>query len=139
MRWFAKRHGRQQAKSGNPIDKSTKPISAYHPIEKVCTPKIVRTEETLQPRINLANSVETPEVFEAWATELHEWISLLVMGSPRISKKDIIDPFLSRYAVPDNIQPHNCDVVLIQWSGFIPAHWVRSLFVDLMYVKPEYS
>lgn len=95
----------------------------------------MRTEATLQPRINLAYNVETPAVFEAWATELHEWISLLVLGSPRISKNDIIDPFLCRYAVPDNVQPHNSDVVLIQWSGFIPAHWIRSLFVVLMYVK----
>lgn len=117
------------------IDESRKPISAYHPIEKVCTPKIVWTEAEPQPSINLAYAVETPAVFDAWAIELHEWISLVVLGSPRILKNDIIDPFLCRYAVPGDIQPHNSGVVSIQWSGFIPAHWVRSLFVVLRYVK----
>lgn len=133
MRCLSKRDGRQQTHPGDLIDKSRKPISAYHPIEKVCTPMIVRTEAALQPRINLEYTVETPAVFEAWATELHEWISLLVLGSPRISKNDIIDPFLCRYAVPDDIQPHHSGVVSIQWSGFIPAHWVRTLFVVLRY------
>lgn len=135
MRCLWKRDGGQQAHPRDSIGESRKPISAYHPIEKVCTPKILRTEATLQPRINLAYTVDIPAVFEAWATELHEWISLLVLGSPRISKNDTIDPFLCRYAVPDDVQPHNSGTVSIQWSGFIPAHWVRSLFVVLRYVK----
>ena len=132
---LSKRDGRRQAHPGDLIDESRKPISAFHPIKKVCIPKIVWTEAPLQPSINLAYAVATPAVFEAWAIELHEWISLLVLGSPRISKNDTIDPFLCRYAVSDSIQPHNSGIVSIQWSGFIPAHWVRSLFADLRYVK----
>lgn len=93
------------------------------------------TKAPLQPSINSAYAVDTPSVFEAWATELHEWISLLILGSPRILKNDTIDPFLCRYAVSDNIQSDNSGIVSIQWSGFIPAHWIRSLFVVLMYVK----
>lgn len=121
--------------SRNLIDESRNPISAFHPIKKVCIPKIVWTEAPLQPSINFANTLDTPAVFEAWAIELHEWISLLVMGSPRVLKNDTIDPFLCRYAVSDSIQPRNPGIVSIQWSGFIPAHWVRSLFADLRYVK----
>lgn len=69
--------------------------------------------------------------FEEWATEIHEWLSLLALESPRILSKDRIDSFLSRYAVHDGDPTVELDIVKIEWRGLIPANRIRNLFVEL--------
>ncbi len=89
----------------------------------------------IQPSINLAHAADTAVDFETWAIELHEWFSLVALGSPRIREDDNIDPFLCRYAVPEDYQPQVSGIALIQWSGFIPAFWIHRLLVELRYAK----
>ena len=72
--------------------------------------------------------------FEDWALERHEWLGLVALQSPRISADDQIDPFLSRYSVPDSESAMVSDLVVLQWSGFIPARWIRDLMIELGFV-----
>lgn len=67
--------------------------------------------------------------FEEWALEIYEWLSLVAAGSPRILLKDTIDPFLSRYQIPDYDSGKALNMVTLTWVGLIPASWVRKLLI----------
>lgn len=107
------------------------PISAHHPISKLCVPKITRSEGLILPDLTTQSTATANADFEYWAIETHEWLSLVTLGSPRVRKDDIIDPWLCRYAVPESESMSVAEVVLVQWSGLIPAYWIRNLLVEL--------
>lgn len=86
------------------------------------------------PTLHVADATNSILDFEDWATETHEWISLLSLESPRILGIDQIDSFLCRYAVPRSESTTTSGIVKIQWRGLMPATWVRSLFVQLWFV-----
>lgn len=73
--------------------------------------------------------------FDDWALERHEWLSLAALQSPRIRVDDEIDPYLSRYSVPDRDSAVISNVVVLQWSGFIPALWIKGLLIELWYAN----
>jgi ribonuclease P/MRP protein subunit RPP40 len=60
---------------------------------------------------------------------LLEWIALVQINSPRVSGEDDIDPFLSRYSVPENCEPS--DLISVKWHGYISSRWVMELFLAL--------
>lgn len=51
---------------------------------------------------------------------LSEWLAMVALGSPRVSKDDEIDPYLSRYRVPDDGPVRTVDLVSLTWHGFLP-------------------
>lgn len=112
------------------IAPSRKPIAAHHPIAKTCAPKITLRERVVQPHFTI-RSTEMAAILEAKSTELHEWFGLTVLGSPRIQEDDIVDPYLCRYVVPDDDPVIVSGVATLQWSGLIPASWIRKLVVEL--------
>lgn len=69
--------------------------------------------------------------------ELLEYLDLLQLRSPRLRSTDGIDPFISRYSVPQtpgekDLQTHN--VRILEWKGLISAQWMMILLNQLMYV-----
>ena len=66
------------------------------------------------------------------AIEMSEWLSLVSLQSSRIEQDDTIDPYLCRYSRPDGDPANTGELVLIKWSGFIPAQWLRNMFIILV-------
>ena len=60
---------------------------------------------------------------------LLEWIAMVQINSPRVSKEDDVDPYLSRYSVPENCEPF--DLISVKWHGYISSRWVMKLFLAL--------
>jgi ribonucleases P/MRP protein subunit RPP40 len=77
----------------------------------------------------------TDKVDPAYAEEMYEWLGLVALESPRINVGDKIDPYLSRYAVPD-LEPTGGssgsvaqgNIVKLRWQGFIPTRFVLELW-----------
>ncbi|KAH1521069.1 hypothetical protein KXX06_007619 [Aspergillus fumigatus] len=63
---------------------------------------------------------------------LSEWLAMVALGSPRVSKDDEIDPYLSRYRVPDDGPVRTVDLVSLTWHGFLPASWILDLFITML-------
>lgn len=69
-----------------------------------------------------------------YCDELAEWMGLVSLGSPRVRVGDGIDPYLSRYEVPqlDNSQPTSSRLVSVKWHGMIPSPWITHLLLQLL-------
>ena len=113
------------------IAKGDSPITKHHPVTKECAHQMKTTERVSAPNLNPPHSSDSDEHFEDWALETSEWLSLVALESPRILSEDPIDPFLSRYQVPHNDSGKVFNMVTLTWTGFIPASWMRCLFVYL--------
>lgn len=74
--------------------------------------------------------------FEDYAVDIHEWLSLILLESPRINSSDNIDPFLSRY-VPPGGSFTDSKLVKVTWQGFISASWAHKIFVQLLLAVPQ--
>ncbi|EGP91856.1 uncharacterized protein MYCGRDRAFT_98906 [Zymoseptoria tritici IPO323] len=69
----------------------------------------------------------------AEAAEVLEWLSLAMLGSPRILKGDDVDAFLSRYRVPNDAgEPMEEDLVRLQWRGLIPPTFAHKILLAAM-------
>ncbi|KNG51267.1 ribonuclease rpp40 [Stemphylium lycopersici] len=66
------------------------------------------------------------------ALDLLEYVQMLSLKSPRINKRDVIDPHLSRYDVPNfGRGVGSGHLVLVQWKGFLPPSFVRNIFLAI--------
>lgn len=72
------------------------------------------------------------------ATELYEWLSLVRLGSPRILPGDNIDPYISRYSLPE-CQGGQTAVQRISWEGLLSSSWVSDLASALFETCPAES
>lgn len=97
----------------------TGPIAAHAPKVKAIEPQIRTIEAVLMPQLPL--TLQEHEYAEA--TELLEWLSLVMSGSPRIRKNDNIDAYLSRYRPPTPSATE--DLVHLHWHGFISPSFVQ--------------
>lgn len=96
-------------------------------------PKIV----TVKPEIDTLNGARVPKLTQEigddghdLATDLLEWLSLAIMGSPRVQQKDTIDSYLSRYRVPSEDEDIECttqDLAVLRWHGLIPATFIKGV------------
>ena len=107
------------------------PITKHHPVTKECLPQQRTTNRVRIPNITPAQSSDSDESFEDWALETYEWLSLIAMESPRVYLEDAIDPFLSRYQVPDGDPGSISNMAILTWTGFIPNCWIRTLFIHM--------
>ncbi|KAI4129459.1 MAG: hypothetical protein LQ338_002240 [Usnochroma carphineum] len=113
---------------------STSPLSKHHPVTAASGPLSVRTAPLAIPDSLNSND------FEAWSTDdledhalqISEWLGLVSLQSPRVHHDDQIDPYLCRYSKPDGDPPRTKKLVLLSWSGLIPAEWLRQLFIALV-------
>lgn len=108
------------------------PITKHHPMAKQCSPQQKNIDRVQVPNLGPPHSSESVDDFEDWTLETYEWLSLVAMESPRILSEDTIDPFLSRYQVPDNDPGKVLNMVTLTWTGFIPASWIMHLFISLL-------
>ncbi|KAJ3495778.1 hypothetical protein NLG97_g3150 [Lecanicillium saksenae] len=72
------------------------------------------------------------------AADLYEWLSLVRLGSPRVVYNDSIDPYLSRYSVPDS-PPGETSVGRTSWDGLLNSSWASNLVSALLATCPEDS
>jgi len=114
-----------------------KPIAKHHPTNHTVLPRVQTTADVLIPPLHPPGAAASSEEFEEWSTETYEYLSLVSLQCPRILAGDSINPFLSRYQVPGGeTEEHGeeaklTNMILLRWRGFIPATWIRSLFVIL--------
>lgn len=101
------------------------PLDAHHPFHHTVNPATTTLEGVKVPPLT-----QPPEDNDS-ALELHEWLGLVALRSPRVQATDSIDPFLCRYQVPNVENAATYDLVCIRWKGFIPSIWIRSLFIEL--------
>ena len=107
------------------------PIAKHHPVTKDCLPQLTTSEGVRVPILNPAPASDCDDDFEEWALETYEWLSLAALKSPRVVFNDAIDPFLSRYQVPDGDLGKILNMVALTWTGLIPASWIMQLFIHL--------
>ena len=107
------------------------PITKHYPVTKECSPQQKTTERVRVPNLSAPRTSDYKDDFEEWALETYEWLSLVAMESPRILSEDTIDPFLSRYQVPQSDSGKAFTMVTLTWTGFIPAFWIKNLMVFL--------
>lgn len=119
------------------IDLEATPLAKHHPVTKRCEPiptvtGLIRVPESIE-----GCSAPWPLVaLDDRVIEMDEWLNLVMLQSPRIQQNDHIDPYLCRYRRPDESSSEARRLVCLRWSGFIPATWVRRLFLVLRYVLP---
>jgi ribonuclease P/MRP protein subunit RPP40 len=80
-------------------------------------------------------SPDAREDFEDFSTGLYEWLSLVRLQSPRIEVGDQIDPYLSRYQVPEGGTEGK--ICKISWQGFLAPAWSRQTLIDIILALPH--
>ncbi len=74
--------------------------------------------------------------FEDYAVGTYEWLSMVLLESPRIDPEDNIDPFLSRY-VPPGDSHASCKLAKVTLPGFISPSWAHKSFFRLLITLPR--
>jgi ribonuclease P/MRP protein subunit RPP40 len=82
------------------------------------------------PRVVAGNT----EDFDAFASDIREWLAMVSLQSPRVIVDDKIDPFLSRYEPPASDDPSGepHELVTISWQGFLTSVWAHKVFVQAL-------
>lgn len=110
------------------LPEGREPISIHQPFVKTVSPSITKLDDTRTPRLRLKNLCDLYDQEDSIA--LLEWLHLISLESPRVRASDDIDPFLSRYEVPDyGFGRERRGMVKLRWRGFIPPEFVRELFL----------
>lgn len=96
---------------------------------------------TLTDNFNTAQTSSTSTSLTFGAQEslydLLEYVDLLQLGSPRVQSTDQVDPFISRYSIPEGSIEGKLEIQnirVLRWEGLIPAHRMLDLLYGLMYV-----
>ncbi|KAK8096778.1 hypothetical protein PG999_012722 [Apiospora kogelbergensis] len=112
------------------------PLADFAPVKYTSSPTVTGDCHTLIPVITPPQSSLCKGGkldLEEFATDMYEWLSLVRLDSPRITAGDTIDPYLSRYSVPNyQDDPKPATLCKVSWQGFIDPNWTRQLLVDLI-------
>ena len=108
-----------------------RPIAKHYPVTQICSPRRATSPAVLVPNLAHPDHASSHDEFEQWSLETYEWLGLVAAGSPRVLRGDTVDPFLSRYQVPDANDEKSLNLVTLTWIGLIPAGWIRDLFMAL--------
>ena len=95
---------------------------------------IKATIPVLRPSANPDTTAEDID-FEDFATNIHEWLSLISLESRRIDPDDPIDSFLSRYAPPSDPEA-KASLTKVTWRGFMTSSWAHEIFVQSLVAVP---
>ncbi|CAI7644999.1 unnamed protein product [Penicillium manginii] len=111
----------------------SKPIKNLHPQLLESAPTQTKLEGVLTPSLQKLVSKEMPEaVIQDRCGGLSEWIAMVQLRSPHISTGDSVDPYLSRYSVPEFDEKATLDLVCLKWHGFISSAWTMQIFLNLL-------
>ena len=108
-----------------------RPIAKHYPATHTCSPHLATSPAVLVPDLAHPDPASSHDAFEHWSLETYEWLSLVATGSPRVLRGDTVDPFLSRYQVPDANNEKSLNLVTLTWVGLIPPSWIRALLMGL--------
>ncbi|KAL1996606.1 hypothetical protein VTN49DRAFT_7471 [Thermomyces lanuginosus] len=118
------------------LDQVRKTLAPHAPQLVDCVPNSVAHPPTVVPPLSVVDITVLPSEAEIrdYCDELAEWMGLVSLGSPRVRVGDGIDPYLSRYEVPqlDNSQPTSSRLVSVKWHGMIPSPWITHLLLQLL-------
>lgn len=112
-----------------------KPIHKLQPQSIVCEPQEIDHEQIVTPPFTGNRKMleqMSEEDLQECCGSLSEWIAMVQMNSPRILGKDDIDPYLSRYAVPNADESRVSHLMSLKWHGLISSRWVMELFLNLL-------
>ncbi|KAJ5362225.1 hypothetical protein N7541_003069 [Penicillium brevicompactum] len=104
-----------------------KPIHQLQPQLVTCEANEVNHTAVVMPHFQEKVEDMTEGEAQEYCGNLAEWLALVQMGSTRVQEDDI-DPYLSRYAVPD-AEETPADLVSLKWRGLISSQWVTELFL----------
>jgi len=115
-------------------------LEAHFPVKKSAAAQTSQGMHVKKPPLEPPTEVDPSygADFEDYAVDLHEWLSLILLDSPRILADDKIDPYLSRY-VPPGDPSTSCTMVKVKWRGFISAFWARNALVQILQAAPRDS
>ncbi|CAM1507392.1 Fc.00g070330.m01.CDS01 [Cosmosporella sp. VM-42] len=83
---------------------SPDPLLKYFPTKFTSSPGVSQDLPVLQPPLDIPIEILATgdrTALEETTTEFYEWLSLIRLGSPRVEPHDDIDPYLSRYRIPE--------------------------------------
>ncbi|KAE8152143.1 ribonuclease P 40kDa subunit-domain-containing protein [Aspergillus avenaceus] len=119
------------ASGSNGISDADTSLKGNHPHILESDPVRTDYRDILVPPFALWESTPEQELRDN-CDEISEWLAMVSLGSPRVSSTDDIDPYLSRYSVPDASEAKPADIVSLKWRGLIPPKWVMGLFYHLL-------
>ena len=125
------------------------PIDRHHPIHKLAEPRVSRVDHVLVPSLTLpppiaasrgqpkttSNTDTDTNQLDEHAASIYEWLSLVSLNSPRVRSDDEIDPYLSRYVVPDVETATRQSLVRVRWNGLLPVKWISDLWSKTLSVS----
>ncbi|KAJ5086631.1 hypothetical protein NUU61_007938 [Penicillium alfredii] len=110
-----------------------KPVAKLHPQWIDCTPLCIEHRHISTPVLGKDFGAMTEGELQEHCGSLSEWLAMVRLESPRVSADDHIDPYLSRYSVPDADEVPPSDLVSLKWHGLIPSTWTIQLFLYLLH------
>ncbi|KAK5634499.1 hypothetical protein RRF57_010212 [Xylaria bambusicola] len=116
------------------------PIAQYHQTKYTPNPAVVQNMPTQIPPLNIPSAVladRSRQELGDYSTEIYEWLSLVRLESPRVGLRDDINPYLSTYTVPGDLNGINeGQLCKITWQGFISPGWVANTLAGLIRTLP---
>ena len=113
---------------------SPDPLEPFNPTRVSCEAEITTTSPIHVPLLRPPSAdsfIEGVDDFGDFSTDIYEWLSLVQLESPRVNADDSIDPFLSRYTVPETPADSIAEpLVKISWHGFLSPAWAHKSFVE---------
>ncbi|KAK4126031.1 hypothetical protein N657DRAFT_567596 [Parathielavia appendiculata] len=109
------------------------PLACHFPTKYTSSPGILRDIHVVMPKLSPdvdSLSSSGKDDFEDFSTGLYEWLSLVRLQSPRIEVGDKIDPYLSRYQVPE--ARTESKICKISWQGFLAPCWSRQTLINII-------
>lgn len=108
------------------------PISVHQPTAKQATYQLRDLRGAVVPLF--PQRVQESQ-YEA-ATDTLEWLTLAMDQSARVQHGDDIDPYLSRYRIPNDVNESNDargttlqDLSIFQWRGLVHSGFIQSVFL----------
>jgi ribonuclease P/MRP protein subunit RPP40 len=114
------------------------PLEMHFPSKRTVSPVVSQPIHVFMPPLEPPTEVDPSygADFEDYAVDIYEWLSLILLESPRIKFDDKIDTFLSRY-VPPGDSLTNSKLVKLTWQGFMSPAWAHNTYVQLLLAVPQ--
>ena len=115
-------------------DVENTPLKKHQPQIVECDMARILHREVLVPPSQMDITESTPsEDVQEHCNALSEWLAMVALESPRVTANDTIDPYLSRYSVPDADDSNPTNLISLKWHGFINSRWITRLLTTLLY------
>jgi ribonuclease P/MRP protein subunit RPP40 len=108
------------------------PIEQFKPEVKTVRPTYREIDGCPLPHVDAEEAIADP-IYEE---QLLEWIGLVLLGSPRIMKDDLVDPYLCRYEFPESADVRvkgdaTSKLHHVQWRGLMPTRFITMMLLQI--------